>query len=131
MIHRGQMSPSSSSSCCSSSSSSCFSEKHDRPHLYYHITLWATIKKKGLLCLLGLAGMTNALRIVSPGKQARTYTHTQTRAHTCADVHIPADHSSPICSVSKEHCTGSTAGLSGLSDGIPRVSLTSSVSLSK
>lgn len=40
-----------SSSCCSSSSSSsssCFSEKHDRPHLYYHITLWASIKKKRL-----------------------------------------------------------------------------------
>ena len=127
MIHRGQTSPSSSSSCCSSSSSSCFSEKHDRPHLYYHITLWASIKKKGLLCLLGLAGMTNALRIVSPNK----HTHTHTRTHTCADVHIPADHSSPICSVSKERCTGSTAGLSGLSDGISRVSLTSSVSLSK
>lgn len=78
MIHRGQMIPFSSSSCCSSSSSSsssCFSEKHDRPHLYYHITLWALIKKKGLLCLLRLAGMTNALRIVSPGKQAHTHVY--------------------------------------------------------
>lgn len=121
MIHRGQMNPSSSSSCCSSSSSSsCFPEKHDRPHLYYHITLWASIKKKGLLCLLGLAGMTNALRIVSP---AHTHTHMY--------VYIPADHSTPICSVSKERCAGSTAGLSGLSDDIPRASLTSSVSLSK
>ena len=86
MIHRGQTSPSSSSSCCSSSSSSCFSEKHDRPHLYYHITLWASIKKKGLLCLLGLAGMTNALRIVSPNKQARTHTHTH--EHTRVQMYI-------------------------------------------
>ena len=64
-------------------------------------------------------------------QQTGAHTHTHTRTHTCADVHIPADHSSPICSVSKERCTGSTAGLSGLSDGISRVSLTSSVSLSK
>lgn len=91
MIHRGQMNPSSSSSCCSSSSSSCFSEKHDRPHLYYRITLWASIKKKGLLCLLGLAGMTNALRIVSLGKQAHT--------HMYADVHIPAAFNSHMFSV--------------------------------
>lgn len=65
MIHRGQMNPSSSSSssscCLSSSSSSCFSEKHDSTHLYYHISLWALIKKNGLLCLLGPAGMTNAM----------------------------------------------------------------------
>lgn len=59
------------SSCCSSSSSSFSSENHDRPHLYYHITLWASITKKGLLRLLATAGMTNALRIVSPGQQAR------------------------------------------------------------
>lgn len=67
----------SSPSCClsssSTSSSSCFSEKHDRPHLYYHITLRASIKKKGLLCLLHPAGMTNTLHIVSPGKQAHTH----------------------------------------------------------
>lgn len=90
MIHRGQMSPSSSTSCCSSSSSSCFSEKHDRPHLYYHITLWASIKKKGLLCLLGLAGMTNALRIVSPGKQAITHIHTRVQMYISQlTIHLP------------------------------------------
>ena len=105
MIHRGQMISSSSSVCCSSSSSSpsCFSEKHDSSHLYYRITLWGSIKKKGLLCLLGLVGMTNALRIVNPSQ------------HSCvhADAQIPADHSTPICSISEEHCTGNMKASAG------------------
>lgn len=48
------------------------------------------------------------------------------QTHTYVDVHIPADHSTPICSVSKEKWA-STAGLSGLSDAILWVSLTSSL----
>lgn len=72
MIHTGQM-ISSSTSCCSSSSLCCFLEEHDRPHLYYPVTLWASIKKKGLLCLLGLAGMTNASRIVNHSKHSCVY----------------------------------------------------------
>lgn len=68
MVHGGQGRVFACSSCCSSSSSS---ENHDRPHLYYHITLWASIKKEGLLRLLAAAGMTNALRVVSPGQRAR------------------------------------------------------------
>lgn len=51
----------------------CFLEEHDRPHLYYPVTLWASIKKKGLLCLLGLAGMTNASRIVNHSKHSCAY----------------------------------------------------------
>lgn len=81
------MSPFSFSSCClpsSSSSSCCFSENRDKPHLHYHITLWAMIKKKGLLCLLDRAGMTNALCFVSLSKH----------------IHVCADHSTPICLVS-------------------------------
>lgn len=69
-----------------------------------------------------------------PGWHDKCITHCQPpqiQTHVHIDAHIPADHSTPICSVSTERCTGSTAGLSRLSDGIPRVRLTSSVSLSK
>ncbi|MEQ2253794.1 hypothetical protein ILYODFUR_036144 [Ilyodon furcidens] len=78
----------SSSVIRSSSSSSCFLEKPDSSHLYYQITLWDLIKKKDPPCLLGPAGMTNALRIVKPGSCVH------------ADAHTPAEHLAPICSVS-------------------------------
>lgn len=44
----GDLFPPPSSSSYSSSSSSCLGEKHDRPRLYYRITLRTSIKKKGL-----------------------------------------------------------------------------------
>lgn len=117
MINKGHMSPFSFSSCClssSSSSSCCFSENRDKPHLHYHITLWALIRKKGLLCLLDRAGMTNALCIVSPSKH----------------IHVCADHSTPICLVAQERCTGRAGSLCGPPDAIPRDGLTSFISIS-